>query len=125
MTAAEPKKILLVEDQTEAAEALSLLLEMEGYAVSTARDGYEGLECLEDDPQTSLIILDLRMPNMDGRTFLHHIRHQDSRFQAIPVIVVSAWAASLPEQVEAAITKPVDFERLLAAIERALSKPEA
>jgi CheY-like chemotaxis protein len=114
--------VLIVEDNQDAAEALSLLLEMNGYAVSKAADGFEALERLNTKPQTSLIILDLHMPSgMDGKTFLQTIR-QDGPFRAIPIIVVSAWGASLTEsqsdQVQATVTKPVDPKRLLAILEK-------
>jgi CheY-like chemotaxis protein len=121
MRTGEPKRILVVEDDADAAEAMSLLLQMQGYAVSRAANGREALERLNAEPQTSLIILDLFMPEMDGRTFLRTMR-QDRRFQTIPVIVVSAWAAAAPAEVEAAMAKPVDIGLLLATVARILSR---
>ncbi len=119
MHTAEPKRILLVEDDADSAEAMALLLQMQGYAVSRAANGREALERLNLEPQTSLIILDLYMPEMDGRTFLRIMR-EDPRFQTIPVIVVSAWAAASPAGVTAVMPKPVNVGLLLATVERVL-----
>ncbi len=119
--AAARKLILITEDEAEAAEILSLLLEMEGYAVSRAVDGIDGLKRLEAQPHTSLIILDLRMPNMDGREFLRTLRH-NGRFSKVPVIVTSAWpVTALDHEVQAIITKPVDFDTLLTTVKRLLA----
>jgi len=120
MHTAEPKRILLVEDDADSAEAMALLLQMQGYAVSRAANGREALQRLNLEPQTSLIILDLYMPEMDGRTFLRIMR-EDPRFQTIPVIVVSAWAAASPADVTAVMPKPVNVGLLLATVERVLS----
>src|SRR5689334_14633533 len=63
-------KILVVEDNNDSAEALSSLLEMEGFAVVTAHDGLDALNRLKNDNGIGVILLDLWMPVMNGSEFL-------------------------------------------------------
>ena len=63
-------KILIVDDNKDAVEALSSLLEMEDFAVVTARNGSEALEQLKKNDGISVILLDLWMPVMNGWKFL-------------------------------------------------------
>jgi two-component system response regulator (stage 0 sporulation protein F) len=113
---ADPKKILVVEDDDSTREALSQILEMEGYETLQAGNGREALETLHHPPD--LILLDLRMPGMDGREFLAH--QQNTSAAKTPVIVVTASEASdLPVP---HLQKPVDLETLLTAIEAAVAK---
>ena len=113
---ADPKKILVVEDDDSTREALSQILEMEGYETLRASNGREALETLHRPPD--LILLDLRMPEMDGREFL--ARKQRTAAAGTPVLVVSASDASdlsVPH-----FQKPVDLNVLLNAIEQAVEK---
>jgi two-component system KDP operon response regulator KdpE len=113
---ADPKKILIVEDDTNAREALSEILQIEGYKTFKARNGREALSKLNRNPD--LILLDLWMPEMDGREFL--ARKHRTRTEAIPVFVVTASAASdLPLR---QFRKPIDLEALLAAIKETIGK---
>ena len=59
-----PKKILVVEDDPDIFEALTMIFERHGYQVISARDGIEGLACLKAE-RPDLMILDLIMPKMD------------------------------------------------------------
>lgn len=59
------KKLLLVDDETDFLEIATSLLEMNGFQVSTAKSGKEGLLCLQKD-KFDLIISDINMPNGDG-----------------------------------------------------------
>ncbi len=65
----EKKQILIVEDDPDLNSAYCLILAHEGYEVATVTDGKEGVEKLENF-QPDLILLDLRMPNLDGVGFL-------------------------------------------------------
>jgi CheY-like chemotaxis protein len=116
----DPQTILLVDDDPDSSEPLSALLEMQKYRVLRAADGLEALAYLESEPSIALVILDGRMPNMDGPTLLGRIRHH-SRLSQLPVILVSAYPQVNPEEVQAIFIKPVDFEWLLAAVDRNMS----
>jgi DNA-binding response OmpR family regulator len=69
MSKKEPKRVLVVEDEEELNSAYCLILSAEGYDVSNAFDGNDGLDQLEK-ANPDLILLDLRMPNLDGVGFL-------------------------------------------------------
>jgi len=77
------KKILVVEDDQSLNDAFSMILENE-YDVDTAFDGQEALELVENT-QYDLVLLDLLMPIMDGKTFLRSFDNT----KRIPVIVFS------------------------------------
>ena len=104
------KRILVIDDDDGAREALSNLLQAEGYEPICARHGREGLEQLEQNPD--LIILDLMMPVMDGWEFRAQ-QKQHPKYAKIPVFVFSATPPARIEA-DAIFTKPVDVDALLA-----------
>ena len=109
--------ILLVDDEPDVREVLSLLLEREGYMVMQAGNGQEALEKLKHVARLPLVIvLDLTMPVLDGRGFLAQ-RARDHLLANIPVIVISG---SRPDEgiadVEVFLQKPVEMIRLLESI---------
>ena len=114
--------ILVVEDDRDIRESLVELLQEEGYDVVAARHGAEALECLRaNGTLPSLIVLDLMMPVMDGRTFRREQR-TDTRLAGIPVLVLSADRAVFTQAAElgaaGALSKPIKPDLLLHAIER-------
>ena len=115
-------RTLVVDDDGSAREALGSLLGSEGYQVDSAPDGQAALERLAELPP-DVIVTDLDMPVMNGMQLLAELR---GRGHDVPVIVVTS-AAEVRSAVEAMragatdyITKPVDFDALLLAIERAV-----
>ena len=83
-----PPSILVVDDDPDILEALSEILESEGFGIQQARNGLEALE-LVAKLQPNLILLDLMMPVMDGWEFAERMRGR-SDWAQIPVIVLSA-----------------------------------
>ena len=81
-------RILLVDDDRSIVEALRLRLKLSGYEVETAHDGQQGLAVV-GQRHVDLILLDIRMPVMDGLTMLAKLQEDESRRQ-IPVVIVSA-----------------------------------
>jgi CheY-like chemotaxis protein len=81
------KKVLIVEDEQALADALELDLKDVGYDVKKAGNGQIGLDFAKTY-QPDIIILDLLMPIMDGKTMLHHLR-QIPQFKDLPVIVLT------------------------------------
>lgn len=81
--------VLVVDDDPDILEALSEILEAEGFEIRRARNGKEALEKLEPDPP-QLILLDLMMPVMDGWEFAQRLRQLPPRVANIPIIVLSA-----------------------------------
>jgi len=114
------RSILLVEDDADVRMALRDFLEEEGFVVHTGRDGQHALQVLEKIDVPDLILLDYKMPVMDGRQFLSLLR-RNPRLQVIPVVILSAatreWSGAHLE-VEEVLSKPLDLEVLLGAVNR-------
>jgi two-component system, NtrC family, response regulator HydG len=114
-------RILVVDDEPAARSGLEKLLRHAGYAVDTAPDGRAALALAADRPP-DVVVTDLRMPVMDGMTLLRALRELDGE---LPVIVATAYgdvASAVEAMREGAIdylTKPIDFDAMLIAIERA------
>jgi len=83
-------RVLLVEDDTALAQMYRVKLERDGYTVHVAGDGEEALNLLNGD-LPDLIFLDVRLPRMDGLTFLERIRRSD-RTKNLPVVIVSNYS---------------------------------
>src|SRR4051812_17985311 len=81
--------VLLVDDDDAIREALTEILVCEGFSVHPAQNGKEALDWLQRHGGPCVVLLDLMMPVMDGRTFLG-IRSADPSLSKIPVLVVSA-----------------------------------
>ena len=111
--------ILIVEDEEEARTALTQIFEFEGFRVAAVSNGAEALDYLVKSEAPCLIVLDIRMPVMDGPQ-LRGALLQDSRWAKIPVIVVtaldpSAAAGLSPVRV---LRKPVDVDVLLTVVQQ-------
>ena len=122
-----PTRILVVDDDEEARLMAAGILEAEGFEVSMAKDGYEGIERLKADPGFSLVILDLTMPGMDGRKVLDHIRGSKDT-AAIPVLISTAFGGDEVETelLEAGaddfLEKTGDAKRYLARVKAVLRR---
>jgi CheY-like chemotaxis protein len=81
------KKILIIDDESDARAYLKAILEDEGYETLTASDGEEGLKLARETPP-HLITLDLMMPNKSGVKFLNEIK-SDAQLKDVPIVVAS------------------------------------
>lgn len=113
------RRVLVVEDEPDALEAVIELLEDEGHKTLKARHGAEALDLLREGWRPALILLDLKMLVMDGVEFLQRIG-SDPDLADIPVAIVTASPSSagvLPRRNDAGLfRKPVDYERLLKVV---------
>jgi CheY-like chemotaxis protein len=114
--------IMVVDDDAGIREALTDILEDEGYVVTSAPDGLAALEMLrEQQMRPRLVLLDLMMPRMNGWQFRAEQR-QDPDLAAIPVVVISASGnAREQSQVLGAaeyLPKPIEFDQLVGIVER-------
>jgi len=89
-TEADEVRVLLVEDDAALAQMYRVKLERDGYTVQVAGDGEEALGLLGGD-LPDLIFLDVRLPRMDGITFLERLR-ADDRTKNLPVVIVSNYS---------------------------------
>jgi CheY-like chemotaxis protein len=108
-------RLLIVDDDTDAVEALSDLLAYRGYDVTTACNGVEALQRLAELPLPHVLVLDLSMPFMNGWELIGELS-KSRELAEIPVIVVSALAHTQDVPARAIIAKPLDVEVLLNII---------
>jgi len=83
-------KILIIDDERDIVNTLTLMLKARDYTVSTALDGQEGLEKAKNE-RPNLILLDIMMPGMDGYNVCMKLK-SDRETRNIPVVIVSAKA---------------------------------
>jgi DNA-binding response OmpR family regulator len=118
-------RILLVEDERPIAEFTKRGLEAEGYSVSCAFDGEEGLAKARTGDY-ALIVLDVLLPKLSGLEVMHAIRERD---ESLPVIMLTALAETedvvtgLDLGANDYLTKPFAFDELLARIRANLRQP--
>ena len=115
-------RLLVADDSETVLLMLQRRLEMEGYEVITATDGFQALERLEDanSGKPDVILLDAMMPNMSGTEVLEKLRDAGSK---IPVLMISAHLdANEPDRMRSlgaadCIPKPFEWEDLIGKIE--------
>lgn len=119
MNQREIRKILIVDDEPLFAEFLHLVLTKEGYEISTAKDGKEGIEIFESI-KPDLVITDIVMPDMEGIEF---IRILLKKRKTLPVIAMSGNATGIRFLrtsrlfgARAVLQKPITFEKLKETI---------
>jgi len=117
------KTILIVDDSGSLRTVVKMALQRAGYDVVEAGDGVQGLAALEAAGKVHLIISDVNMPNMDGITFVTHVK-QHPRHKFVPVVMLTTEGQdSKKEQGRAAgakawIVKPFNPPQLLDAVSK-------
>ena len=117
--------VLIVEDDKNIAELLQLYLEKEGYAVSIAADGGQGLAKFRSE-NPDLVLLDVMMPVMDGWAVCKTIRSESQT----PIIMLTAKSETddkvtgLRSGADDYITKPFEMKEVLARIEAVLRRSD-
>ena len=112
------RPILVVDDDQAIRLTIAELLESEGYSVATAINGADGLVVL-DRVQPVLVLLDMRMPVLDGWGFARALRERNIH---VPIVVLTAaqdarrWAHEIAAS--DVVAKPFDLVDLLDAVER-------
>ena len=111
--------ILVVDDEPSLVEAISSVLEDEGYSVTSARDGLSALRALHDGLRPCLAIVDLMMPIMSGWE-LRAAMLADPTLSNIPVAIVSAYARGEMEilRPQAILQKPFELSELVQLADR-------
>lgn len=112
-------RILVVDDEPGIRATVQAMLEIEGYVVSQAANGADALAALERE-RPDLILLDMRMPVLDGWGFATELRRRGHR---VPVVVMTAardaarWASEIAAS--AFVSKPFRYDDLIGAIDHA------
>jgi len=116
--------ILVVDDEENLHEALRLNLEMEGYEVTSAYDGNEALQKINNE-YFDLIIMDIMMPEVDGISVTESIRVNNND---VPILMLSARSSSadrvlgLKKGADDYLAKPFNLEELLLRVSKLIEK---
>jgi YesN/AraC family two-component response regulator len=122
------ERILIIDDEAQIRSMIRLILEREGYAVTEAIDGIEGIQCFREAP-ADLIITDLIMPNKDGIGMIIELKKE---FPAVRIIAMSGGGLNRPEgylrgaqKLGAAhtLSKPINRHELLRVVKDTLKDP--
>ncbi len=103
----QKKHILCIEDEPEMIELMRLVLEREGFEVTGAVGGEQGLQAMRQT-KPDLILLDLMMPGIDGWEVYRQMR-ADKELMDIPVVIVTAKAQSIDKVLGLQVAKVADY----------------
>ncbi len=129
-------KVLVIDDDPDIRDVLSVVLEGEGFEVVTAVDGLQGLEMIKAETP-DLIVLDLMMPQLDGFGVCNTLRDPRwARWSKIPIIVLTSvreeasrrryeLETGLSMDVDDYVEKPLDPDIMLERVRNILARQEA
>jgi CheY-like chemotaxis protein len=120
--AGKPKRILVVDDNKDAADALVLFLQYAGHAVRCVYDGRSALE-VASEFMPEVVLLDIGLPDMNGYELAQHLRHQSERGPSTLIAVTGYGqerdhALSADKGIDHYLVKPVDTAELLRLLNR-------
>jgi len=116
------QRILIIDDEEHMRRILCKALEQEGYEADMVGDGPDGLDLL-NKREMDLVLLDMKLPTMDGMEVLKNIKEL---YPALPVIVITAYGsiemavAAIKAGAADYITKPFDIDELILQVRKAL-----
>lgn len=128
-----PKKILVVDDDPDIRDVVTVILESRGYEIVTACDGIECLAALRAE-KPDLMVIDLLMPKMDGFAVLKELQDgRWSKFRQTPILILSSvreeasrrryeLETALEFNVDDYVEKPINPDVLLERVERLIVK---
>ncbi len=129
------KKILVVDDDPDIQDVVTMILETKGYQVTVAQDGIDCFEKLRTE-KADLIILDLLMPRMDGFAVYKELKGQQwSKYHDIPVIILTSVREEASRRryeletgqelkPDSYLEKPITPEYLLNTVEKLLERKQ-
>jgi len=121
------RNVMVIDDEAAIREIVRRILEGEGFSVTTASGGRQALELMQQH-LPDLVLLDLRMPGMDGATVLKEIRRQWGK---LPVVILTGYPeTNLMKQVlkyspVTLLTKPFQPEQIIETVQTLLKRPGA
>ncbi len=129
------EKILIVDDDPDIRDALTMILEAQGYQVATAKDGVDGLASLKTQ-KPDLLILDLLMPRMDGFAVCKELQDPRwSKFKDMPILILTSvreeasrrryeLETGLELNVDDYVEKPVSPDVLLERVKQLIKRKQ-
>jgi CheY-like chemotaxis protein len=116
--------ILIADDHSDFRDALTVLLEQEGYRVADANNGAEALAYLRSGATVNALIVDLDMPVMNGWDFLAACR-ENATWRRIPTLVITGVSIAERRHVDVGdnttiVIKPCNFDDLVATLRRVM-----
>ena len=124
-TSETSKKVLVVDDNEDAADSLATLLGVMGYDVRIAYDGPEAIEAA-DEFEPAVALLDIGLPRLSGYDIARHVR--EKRGGDVLLVAITGWGQEDDRRrareagFDHHFTKPADFEKLLDLISRELEE---
>ena len=121
-TGVRARRVLLIEDDSASAQALSEVLELEGYEVRTVRNGADAIEVMHTFTPDAVVV-DLQLPVMDGRSFIELYRRRVRPAASIIVMSGRSDGRAIAQSVgaEGYVAKPVEVDDLLRALSLSLA----
>ena len=128
-----PAKILVVDDDPDILDALTMILESQGHQVTTARNGTDALDNLRAE-KPDLMILDLLMPKMDGFAVCKELQDARwSKYRSMPILILTSvreeasrrryeLETSLELNVDDYVEKPIAPDILLERVKRLIER---
>ena len=121
------KKIVVVDDEQNILDLVGMILEAEGFTVSKALNGIEGIKMAQEE-HPDLVLLDIMMPEMDGWVVYRKLK-EDSKTKDIPVAMLTVKAQTIDKEmaldvigVEDYITKPFTPDELVERVQKLVTK---
>ena len=103
------QRILLIDDDENFRSILSMLLKKMGYDVEVAEDGEKGIKLFDEVGDFDLVVIDIRMPNMDGNEVAKYIRNSDK--SGAPLIAFTGFPEEIqPETFDYSLIKPFSLK---------------
>ena len=119
------QKLLVVDDSQSVRIKVKRILADAGYDVITACDGLDAIEKLDDE--TSLMVLDVKMPGLDGYGVCEKLREFGSKYDELPIVFLTSLESRalelLGREFGAYLNKPVCQQELLSVVEEQLAQP--
>ncbi len=118
--------ILIIDDEPEMCWAVAKAMEMEGFTAITANGGQEGLKIFSSE-KISVVLVDLKMPDMDGIEVIKELRHVDPE---VPVVLITGHGSmdvaheALSEDATGYIIKPFRMAALRATVKKMINELE-
>jgi len=123
--AAAEQRVLIVDDNIDAADALALLLRISGYQTMTAHDGHEGLQASRTF-EPHVVFLDIGLPGMNGYDVARRLR-ADEQTRAAYLVALTGWGSEEDRQrssdagFDLHLTKPVELQTLARVLQQSVS----